>query len=40
MKTAQMSLPLPAAAPHLGEHSRTILQELGCDAARIDAVLR
>ena len=33
-------LPLPAAAPHLGEHSRTILQQLGYGAARIDAVLR
>ena len=35
-----MSLPLPAAAPHLGEHSRAILQQLGYDADRIDAVLR
>ncbi len=31
--------PTPGAAPHLGQHSRGVLEELGHDAARIDALL-
>ncbi len=31
--------PTPGRAPHLGEHGRAVLSELGLDAARIDALL-
>jgi crotonobetainyl-CoA:carnitine CoA-transferase CaiB-like acyl-CoA transferase len=31
--------PTPGPAPHLGEHGRTVLTELGLDAAHIDALL-
>ena len=31
--------PLPRMAPHVGEHGRQVLEELGCDAQRIDALL-
>lgn len=30
----------PGAAPHLGEHGRAVLQELGIDAARIERLLQ
>jgi crotonobetainyl-CoA:carnitine CoA-transferase CaiB-like acyl-CoA transferase len=31
--------PAPGPAPHLGEHGRAVLTELGLDAAHIDALL-
>jgi crotonobetainyl-CoA:carnitine CoA-transferase CaiB-like acyl-CoA transferase len=31
--------PPPKPAPHVGEHGRELLTELGYDAARIDALL-
>jgi crotonobetainyl-CoA:carnitine CoA-transferase CaiB-like acyl-CoA transferase len=31
--------PSPKPAPHVGEHGREVLAELGCEAARIDALL-
>ena len=35
-----VSLPVPKAAPHLGEHGKAVLRELGYDEAHIDTLVR
>jgi crotonobetainyl-CoA:carnitine CoA-transferase CaiB-like acyl-CoA transferase len=39
LRTAHSATGLPQKAPALGEHTREVLAELGCDAGQIDAML-